>query len=238
MTVDDVALAAAPFRPAGGTFIIGVTGSVASGKSTFAKALAETLGGARVELVSTDGFLLPNTVLAEHGLELRKGFPETYDLTALAGALRDVRHGPATFPAYSHITYDLDPVGGRPLKAPDALIVEGLALGFERPAPPPPLIDCLIYLDAREADLEAWFTTRFMALWEAAADDPTSFYRRFRSLDREGAEKVAHAVWTGINLPNLREHIAPVRAHADLVVIKGPDHGIVDIVTQSAALRP
>ena len=96
--------------------------------------------------------------------------------------------------AYSHVTYDLDPAGARTLTRPDVLLVEGLALGLDRP-PAPGLIDCLIYLDADEADLEAWFVARFMDFWEAAANDPASFYARFRALDRAGAEGVARAVW-------------------------------------------
>ena len=40
---------------------------------------------------------------------------------------------------------------------------------------------------------------------------------------------LATDVWHGVNLPNLRQHIAPVRALADLVVLKGADHAILDI---------
>ncbi|HEY5289952.1 MAG TPA: hypothetical protein VIJ59_07950, partial [Caulobacteraceae bacterium] len=56
------------------------------------------------------------------------------------------------------------------------------------------------------------------------------FYARFRALDRAGAEGVARAVWREINLPNLTQHIAPVRAHADLVVAKAADHSITRII--------
>jgi type I pantothenate kinase len=220
-------------RPAAGTFIVGITGSVASGKSVLSERLAVLLGGgsaggAGVERVATDGFLLPNPVLDVRGLTLKKGFPETYDLAALAGALAAVRQGPARFPAYSHITYDLDPAGERLLDRPEILIIEGLALGLDRP-PRPGAIDCLLYLDAPEADLEAWFVARFMEFWAAAETDPASFYTRFRNLDAAGAESLARQVWAGINLPNLRQHIAPVRAYADLVVVKGPNHAILDI---------
>lgn len=231
MTIDDLLIAIAGFRPASGTFIVGVTGSVASGKSTLAEALAAAMvaAGQSVERVATDGFLLANSVLDARGLTLKKGFPETYDLAALAVSLTEVRVGPASFPAYSHVTYDLDPNGARTLDRPAVLIVEGLALGLDRP-PAPGLVDCLVYLDAEEVHLEAWFVKRFMEFWEEAADDPASFYARFRDLDRVRAENLARAVWTGVNRPNLRAHIGPVRAHADLVVVKGADHAIVEIV--------
>jgi type I pantothenate kinase len=234
MTVQDLVRAVLAMRPAHGTFIVGITGSVASGKSTLARALAPELDA---ELAATDGFLLPNAVLDARGLTARKGFPESYDLAQLARTLTAARSGPASFPAYSHVTYDVDPAAARVIDRPDVLLVEGLALGLDRP-PPPGLIDCLIYLDAPEAQLEAWFVTRFMAFWEAAEHDPASFYARFRGLDRAGAEALAHAVWGGINLPNLRDYIAPVRAHADLIAVKGADHTIVDIVRGAAEPRP
>lgn len=112
------------------------------------------------------------------------------------------------------------------------LLIEGLALGLSRP-PSTDGIDCLVYLDAAEADLETWFVDRFVVFWEEAEHDPTSFYQRFRHLDRARVTEVAHQVWAQINLPNLRDHIAPVRTYADLVVVKGPDYAIVEIRPRS-----
>jgi type I pantothenate kinase len=64
-------------------FIIGMAGSVAVGKTTTARILKALMerwpGQPKVDLVPTDGFLLPNAVLLEHGLMERKGFPESYD---------------------------------------------------------------------------------------------------------------------------------------------------------------
>jgi len=86
LTVDDVADLIVQRRPASGVLIVGITGSVAAGKTTFAASLAEALRGfadhPRAEVISTDGFLLPNCVLEPRGLLARKGFPETYDTDA------------------------------------------------------------------------------------------------------------------------------------------------------------
>ncbi|MEL0041212.1 MAG: type I pantothenate kinase, partial [Ilumatobacter sp.] len=53
-------------------YVIGVAGSVAVGKSTFSRILQALLARwpdhPRVDLVTTDGFLLPNRVLEERGL--------------------------------------------------------------------------------------------------------------------------------------------------------------------------
>lgn len=63
----------------GTPFVIGVAGSVAVGKSTVARLLQALLARwpehPRVELVTTDGFLLPMKELQARGLTSRKGFP-------------------------------------------------------------------------------------------------------------------------------------------------------------------
>src|SRR5439155_1961895 len=63
-------------------YIIGVAGSVAVGKSTTARVLQALLARwtnvPKVDLVTTDGFLLPNAVLEREGLMEKKGFPESY----------------------------------------------------------------------------------------------------------------------------------------------------------------
>lgn len=215
-------------RPASGTYVVGVTGAVAAGKSVFAQALADHLAasGERVELVGTDGFLFSNARLGELELTNQKGFPPSYDHAALRAALEGVRQGPTVFPGYSHVTYDVDPELARTLDPPDVLIIEGLNL---IPTHGPSLIDSLIYLDAPEPDLEAWYVSRFLGLWEAAEHDPASFYARFRGMSRPEVEGLARMVWEKVNLKNLRDHIAPARDQADLVVRKGPGHEIVAV---------
>ncbi|MDO9222195.1 MAG: hypothetical protein Q7U20_00610 [Caulobacter sp.] len=203
--------------------VVGVTGSVAAGKSTLCGALKAALEPAlRVEVVSTDGFLWPNAVLAERGTLMRKGYPETYDMDGLAAALRGLREGPVAVPGYSHVIYDVDPALGREITPPDILILEGLGL-----SPRPAGLDLLVYLDAGEADLEDWFARRFMDFWRAAEHDPALFYARFRGMSGPEADAFARSmVWGRMNLPNLREHIILARDEADIVVRKQADHGL------------
>lgn len=212
----------------GDTLIVGVTGSVASGKSTFCAAVADQLRSTmRVEIVSTDGFLLPNAVLAERGLLLQKGYPESYDVNLLSGALQRVRWGAVQIPGYSHATYDRAPELERTINRPDIVLLEGLGLsptGKQRD--PSALLDLLIYIDASEQNLEKWFVHRFLALWRDAENNPGSFYARFRSMSEAEADALARHVWAGVNLPNLREHIAPARLQADLLISKSVDHSM------------
>jgi type I pantothenate kinase len=212
----------------GETLIVGVTGSVAAGKTTLCSAVAHHLQSTlQIETVSTDGFLFSNETLAARELSMRKGYPETYDLNRMSGALQRVRLGPVCFPGYSHRTYDVAPELDRTISRPDILLIEGLGLS---PTPdgrnPRALLDMLIYVDAGERDLEIWFVARFMQLWHAADRDESSFYFRFRTLTEEQAAAFAKTVWTQINLPNLRENIVRARDMANLVLTKSLDHSL------------
>jgi len=211
---------------------VGVAGGVAAGKTTFAETLASAMRrwpeAPAVEIVSTDGFLYPNKVLAERELSYRKGFPESYDVPALQAALVDLRaRKPVAIPLYSHVAYDVDPVARQTIEGTDIAIVDGLHLGRVKLAETGGrVIDRLIYLDADEADIEHWFRARLFPLMVAGRTDPSSFYYSFREMDDEAAHAFVSRVWAGINLPNLRDHIVKDRDAADVVLTKARDHGV------------
>lgn len=202
--------------------VVGIAGAVASGKTTLAVGLRDDLPDQRVDVVSTDGFLLPNAELGARGLLARKGFPESYDVAALRAFLvgaRDARL-PLRVPCYSHVTYDVE--GEREVPPVDVLIVEGVNV-LSAAAD---LLDVGVYVDADEADLASWFRARFLELTAEAAHDPSSFYRAFQGLDDAGVAGVADDVWRSVNLPNLRDHIAPSAALARVVIHKAADHAV------------
>jgi type I pantothenate kinase len=209
--------------------IVGIAGGVAVGKTWLANDVHDALAARPVEVVATDGFLLPNAELTRRGLVARKGFPESYDVDRLRDFLRAVRGGqfPQRVPTYSHATYDVTGEE-RTIDTVDVLIIEGVnVLGAAAD-----LLDLGVYLDADEHDLETWFRRRFVALCDAARDDPTSFYRPFAAMDPADVDAVATQVCRDINLVNLRDHIAPTRARATCVITKGPDHEMVEVTVR------
>lgn len=227
-------------------YVIGIAGSVSAGKSTTARVLKALLSRwpntPKVELVTTDGFLLPNAALDAEGIMDRKGFPESYDGTALIKFLTDVKAGKSHVeaPVYSHLVYDVVPGESVSVDRPDILIVEGLNVllpnRLQKLGKPIPFVsdffDFSIYLDAHEDDLERWYVDRFMRLRDTAFRDPRSFFKKYAELSDVEAEKTARNIWNRINLPNLRENILPTRPRADLVLTKGSQHRI-----ETVALR-
>jgi len=218
-------------------YIIGIAGSVAVGKSTTARVLKALLSRwpntPKVELVTTDGFLHPNSVLDREGLMDRKGFPDSYDGTSLLRFLSDLKAGKRNVqaPVYSHLLYDVLPGETIAVDRPDILIVEGLnVLLPNKPGKDIPFVsdffDFSVYLDAPEDDLERWYVSRFMKLRETAFRDPRSYFRKYADLNDQEAERTACGIWRRINLRNLHENILPTRARASLVLTKGQNHKI------------
>lgn len=219
-------------------FIIGVAGSVAVGKSTTARILQALLqrwpSSPKVDLVTTDGFLHSNAVLAERGIMERKGFPESYDRPRFVQFLSDIKSGKTNVqaPVYSHLVYDVVPGSEVTIDRPDILIVEGLNIlqPGELPKDGAPILfasdfmDFSVYIDADNDDLETWFMERFFRLRDTAFKDPTSFFRRFAEMSQEEAGEFGRTVWRTINLPNLVENVLPTRGRADLILKKGKSH--------------
>lgn len=214
-------------------YVIAIAGSVSAGKSTTARLLQTLLSRsenhARVDLVTTDGFLFPNATLAERGLMDRKGFPESYDRPRLVRFVADVKSGlsPLRIPVYSHLHYDIVPEAFQTVDNPDIVILEGLNVlqsGSATPVFVSDFVDFSIYVDAATAHLESWFMTRFRKLRETAFRNPESFFHRFSNVADEEAMAMARDVWERINLANLRENILPTRDRARLILEKGEDH--------------
>ena len=219
-------------------YVIGVAGSVAVGKSTFARILQALLARwpnhPKVDLITTDGFLHSNHVLEKRGLMDRKGFPESYDTRALLAFLRSVKSGDprVVAPVYDHITYDILPDTFVNVEGPDIVIVEGLnVLQVNRDGTEfvSDYFDFSIYVDADEDDIESWYIRRFQMLRESSFADPDSFFRHYAALTDDESEQTARYIWATINGRNLRENIAPTRERASLIVRKERDHRVSQV---------
>ncbi len=229
---------AAASRP----YVIGVAGSVAVGKSTFARLLQAVLQSLDerldVALVATDGFLHNTETLNERHLMQRKGFPESYDLRRMLSFLVALKSGEGHLevPVYSHHLYNIVPNKFQSIDRPDVVIFEGLNVLQTRAAPvvASDFFDYSIYIDAETTDIEAWYIKRFLLLQETVFQDPTSYFHRFANLQPDEAVDTARHFWREINLPNLVQNIAPTRERASLVLRKQPSHAVGEVWLRKA----
>lgn len=224
-------------------FIIGIAGSVAVGKSTTARILQALLSrwasSPIVDLVTTDGFLLPNRILEKEGLMTRKGFPESYDLPALLKFLADIKTGkPAVeAPVYSHFSYDVIQNETITVERPDILILEGLNVLQTRALPKDgtavPFVsdyfDFSIYIDADETCISKWYLERFMKLKETAFQRPDSYFHHVAGMTEQEARDLGLKLWNSINRVNLIDNIQPTRPRASLILRKDTDHQIESV---------
>ena len=214
-------------------FIIGIAGSVAVGKSTTARVLAALLARweshPKVDLVTTDGFLLPTAEMQRRGILHRKGFPESYDRRALLRFVTEVKSGAreVAAPVYSHLAYDIVPNVYHYVRQPDILILEGLNVLQTGPTlMVSDLFDFSIYVDAKIEDIEEWYISRFLQMRTTSFANPDSHFHAYASLTDEQATAAARDLWISINRPNLIENILPTRPRATLVLRKDHDHSI------------
>lgn len=218
-------------------FIIGISGSVAVGKSTTSRLLQILLSRrfkwASVEMVTTDGFLYPNRVLEEKNILDRKGFPESYDMELLLNFLDSIKNGEEfEIPVYSHEVYDIISDEKVTIQPVDFLIVEGINV-FQNPQNQTLYVsdyfDLSIYVDADVVNIETWYLERFQTLLKLAEKDPNNYYHRFTQMPFNQVLAIAQDTWKNINLANLEKYIEPTRSRADIILHKGQNHEIDEI---------
>ena len=216
-------------------FVIGISGSVAVGKSTVARVLQELLSTIypekKVALLTTDGFLYPNKELKKRGIMHRKGFPESYDMPALLDFMKRVKVGEdkVEYPIYSHEVYDILEDEEGILEKPDILIMEGINV-FQLPSSQQLYVsgfyDFSVYVDADPLDIKKWYMERYYMLMDLAKDQPGNYFHDMSKWSMEKKEEYVNQVWYTINLTNLVQHIAPTKERAQVILNKAANHEI------------
>ena len=210
-------------------FIVGIAGCVAVGKSTLVRALHALLAAwmedEHVAYCSTDDFLYPNAMLDSQGLSHRKGFPDSYDLTAMRSCFQSVRRGESVVtPVYSHASYDRLTDQQRHINQPSLLIVEGvnaLSWGVEKSC-----VDWGVFLEADLMAIEGWFIRRAEKLAVTEWMKPSAYFHGLSRLYPEQLREYLMRVWQDTNLLNYEENIVIERSLADCIITKNADHSL------------
>jgi len=194
--------------------MIGITGRVAVGKSTFAQTLATmlTANGSDAVVLNTDGYIYPTAQLEAWDLMSKKGRFQTHDLLGFLTDLDAWKRGDAlSVPVYDHEVYDRLP-NKAALPASEILIVEGLLAAHPQVAH---TLDYRIFLDATEPDyVYAWFFERCLRFFP-------------------GQIQRIEDAWVNINEKTYADETSHARQHADSVVVFDRNHGIWQITHHS-----
>ncbi|MGY2261102.1 type I pantothenate kinase [Pseudomonas sp. SDO55104_S430] len=216
-------------------YVIGVSGSVAVGKSTFARTLSSILEALcesqSVQLVTTDSFLFSLKELNNKNILHRKGFPESYDKKMLYEFLYSVciERRAVNIPIYSHVLYDIVPEVVQQVQVPDILVLEGLNVLQNHDRASCDVLDFIdfsIYVDAPADTIRSWYIDRFVRLKNTAFQSSESYFNKFRDFSNDEAISMAADIWERVNLKNLVENILPTRDNASLIVQKKLDHSV------------
>ena len=221
-------------------YIIGIAGSVAVGKSTTSRVLKALLSRwpdhPNVEVITTDGFLYPNTELERKGLMKRKGFPESYNMPHLLCILNAIKSGQRDvhIPLYSHHDYDIICDQYEIIDQPDIVILEGLNIlqtGIRRTPQRPQIFvsdffDFSVFVDADIEIIKKSYIHRVLNFWKTTFRDPSSYFHNLTSMVELQVIEFAEQAWNDINQVNLFENILPYKNRAQLILEKGADHSI------------
>lgn len=221
-------------------YIIGVSGSVAVGKSTVSRVLQALLSRwenhPKVALVTTDGFLYNNSELEQRNLMHRKGFPESFNSEQLLCFLSALKSGQSEVkvPIYSHQAYDIVQGECITVANPDIVIIEGLNIlqtGLPRPGHQPTLfvsdfLDFTIFVDAEIDAIRQWYVKRVLYFCHTSFTKPDNYFYFLSQMTPEEQIKFAERIWHEINEVNLIQNILPFRERAKLILHKDFDHTV------------
>lgn len=212
--------------------IIGVTGRVSIGKSTFAGELHDLLeeNGYSSNILSTDHFLYSNRDLESKKIEDPRGFPKSYDSDKFRNALLNIKNNKnVEHPVYSHTTYDiLDEF--QTYEVRDINIVEGVNIFYNNKDEVSfqDFYDLVFFLDTDKENTWNWYLKRVHFHIDECHDENNFFYP-FKSMSDEDIERESKKYWDGINDLNDVKFIEPTKSLSDYVVNFDSNHEIISI---------
>ncbi|CAH1970899.1 unnamed protein product [Acanthoscelides obtectus] len=196
-------------------FVIGICGGSASGKTTVAQKIIESLGVPWVTLLSMDSFY---KVLNEKQHEMAGineynfDHPDAFDFDLLTSTLQRLKEGrKVEVPVYNFVTHSRE-ARTKTMYGANVIIFEGI-LTFHHPKVVE-MLDMKIFVDT-DADVRL------------ARRLKRDISQRGRDLD--GVLKQ----YTGMVQPSFNHYIAPLMSHADIIVPRGGENEVaIQLIVQ------
>ncbi len=77
---------------------------------------------------------------------------------------------------------------------------------------------------------EQWYVERFLKFRKGAFTQPGSYFSHYTQLSEQQAIEKAQQIWRDINGINLTENILPTKERAHLILRKGQNHLVEEIL--------
>ncbi|KRN26626.1 type I pantothenate kinase [Liquorilactobacillus mali] len=201
--------------------VIGITGNVASGKTTLASEIEKIcktrFPNLTISNISTDNFLYTNSQLKARNLYSKKGFPESYNYNMIRKFIHAIlAKKKIELPLYSHKINDINLNKSVIVNKPDIVILEGLLIlqpEFYQ------ILNESIFIDVDETSNYKWFKQRCLKL-------------NLSQLDNVSDDKFIEIVkdnWTNINLKNYYDNVLPLKVKATIKLKLDFNHSIRSI---------
>jgi len=220
-------------------FIIGINGSISSGKSHAAKIIQNILkclnSNKRVHILSSDNFIYSNKYLHNKKIFDQKGYPKSYNWKLLHKVLNQItQNKKVKTPFYDQTISDIKygKKNAIPLNI-DILIFEGV--NILKPSCNDNLdrfllsdfLDYSIYFYVGEKILRKWFYKRLFAKRKVWKKNKTMKKLTKKSVPE--FRKISNKIWNKYNKKNLEEFIRPYRYRADVVIYKNKNHDLTNL---------
>lgn len=218
VVIDEIVTKIVNNTPSGSISIIGITGNIASGKSSMAlqvqRECKKVFPQKTVQVISTDDFLQTNYELNLKKLYEKKGFPESYRTYIVRDFVSSICSGQTiTIPYYDHNINDINPHTSVVINHPDILIIEGLIVLHP---PISPILNGSIFLEANMVDNYKWFKKRCAQL----------HLKSIYGLDDDHFSKILNYNWEEINQVNYFENVLPFKLKATFQIKLDSNHQI------------
>ncbi|XP_045463290.1 uridine-cytidine kinase-like 1 isoform X2 [Harmonia axyridis] len=196
-------------------FVIGICGGSASGKTTVAEKIIESLGVSWVTLLSMDSFykvLTPKQHEESHRNEYNFDHPEAFDFEILSDTLKKLKEGrKVEVPIYNFVTHSRES-RTKTMYGANVIIFEGILAFYNKEVRD--MLDMKIFVDT-DADVR---------LARRLKRDIAQ-----RGRDLEGVLKQ----YKGMVQPSFNHYIAPLMVYADIIVPRGGENEVaIQLIVQ------
>ncbi len=212
--------------------LVGITGPIASGKTTLAEKITTHLSLKFIDLniinVCTDSFLYTNEQLKYLNIFHEKGYPWSFDLKKFQRFLLAIKSGHGFHEELYQYSQDLKDLNLKNKISinPDSqkkniYLIEGIALLFKEQQHLEcyaHMCDFSVYIDVAEEELKYRSINRFLNSWRQAQLKPNDYFKDIINWPKEKVESKALTIWEQVNSKLNKNYLVSQKPYMDEIV--------------------